>query len=47
MPLKKGCGRKTVSANIKKEMAAGKSREQAVALALSVARKSKKKDWRK
>ena len=43
MPLKKGYGKKSVSYNIKREMKSGKSRKQSVAIALSVARKVKKK----
>lgn len=40
MPLKKGYSKKTVSSNIKTEMAAGKPQKQAVAIALNTARQA-------
>ena len=43
MPLAKGKSNKAVSKNIKTEMAAGKPQKQAVAIAMSVAKKKKKK----
>lgn len=42
MPLVKGKSNKAVSANIKTEMAAGKPHDQAIAIALSEAGRSKK-----
>ncbi len=46
MPLKKGSSNKTVGANIKTEMAAGKPQKQAVAIAMNVAGKQKPKKAR-
>jgi hypothetical protein len=43
MPLKKGKSKKVVSENIRTEIAHGKSRDQAIAIALETARGKKKK----
>lgn len=47
MPLKSGYSKETIKANIKKEIASGKSPKQAVAIALDEAKKSKKKTGKK
>ena len=42
MPLKKGASREAIAANIKEMMKAGHKKNQAVAVALEMARKRKK-----
>lgn len=41
MPLKESASRETIAANIRHELRAGKSRTQAVAIALKMARKGR------
>lgn len=40
MPLKRGSSKKAVSSNIKTEMKSGRPQKQAVAIAMSMARKA-------
>jgi hypothetical protein len=46
MPLRRGYSQKTISRNIRTEMRAGRPQAQAVAIALSVARKAAPKSQR-
>lgn len=46
MPLKKGSSRKVISENIREMMASGHPQKQAIAAALSNARRSKRKKRR-
>jgi len=41
MPLKKGSSKKTIAENIRREMHAGKPQKQAIAIAMSAAKKTK------
>jgi len=43
MPLKKGSSQKTISSNIKELQASGRPHDQAVAIALSQSRRTKKR----
>lgn len=43
MPLKKGSSKKTISDNIRAEIKAGKPKDQAVAIAMRMAGRDKKK----
>jgi hypothetical protein len=43
MPLKQGYSRKTVSENIRREVKSGKPQQQAVAIALDVAKRARHK----
>lgn len=47
MALKKGSSKKTISSNIRTEIAAGKPQKQAVAIALSTARGGRKRAKKK
>lgn len=47
MPIKKGYSPKTISHNIKTEMAAGRPQKQAVAIALDIAKNAKAKAKKK
>jgi hypothetical protein len=42
MPLKRGYSRKTISRNIRTEMRHGRPQKQAIAIALSTARRAKR-----
>lgn len=46
-PIKRGYSRKSISSNIKTEMAKGRPHDQAVAIAMDIAAKAKKKAGKK
>jgi hypothetical protein len=43
MPLKKGFSSKTISENIRTEIRAGRPQKQAIAIAMDIARRARKK----
>lgn len=47
MPLIKGYSSRSISKNIRTELKAGKSRKQSIAIALSTAKKAKRKRKKK
>ncbi len=47
MPLKKGSSKRTIASNIRTEMAYGRPKKQAIAIAMSKAGKSKKRKRKK
>jgi hypothetical protein len=47
MPIRKGYSPKSISANIKTEMKAGRPHKQAVAIALDIAKNAKEKAKKK
>lgn len=47
MPLKKGYSQKSIQANIKAEIKAGRPHNQAVAIAMDIAEKARKKAGKK
>lgn len=44
MPLKRGSSKQTIAANIRAEIAHGKSRKQAIAIAMRAAGKKREKE---